>query len=151
MTAQANDFPPVIFLEALNRIPFFKDFSTYEKRRLCSSHANFVQFIPGEWIIREGDIDSSFYILLDGSVSVMKQHVEIVYMEAGEFFGELAFLGNTARTSSVVAREPVLALRIDRDLMRRLGCETREKIKDQCIFKMVERVDKLTERLRVRM
>ncbi|MBF0401419.1 MAG: cyclic nucleotide-binding domain-containing protein [Magnetococcales bacterium] len=118
---------------------------------MCLRSTNFVRYKPGQLIIREGDINSSFYILLAGSASVMKQSVEILYMDAGEFFGEMAFLGNTPRTSSVMAREPVVVLRIDQNLLGTLGCETREKIKDQCILKLIERVDKLTERLRVRM
>lgn len=145
-----GDFVDSLF-DVLNKIPFFKNFSTQEKRDLSIRKSNFLRFKPGAKIIQEGDLDSSFYILLLGSVIVKKQGVEILYMDAGEFFGEMAFLGDTARTSSVVAQDPVIVLCIDKKLLYTLSCETREKIKDQCIIKLIERVDKLTERLRVRM
>ncbi len=138
-------------LKMMNNIPFFEHFSTYEKKRFFSTHANFVQYGTGSEIIIEGEMDTCFYILFSGSVAIKKKGVELSYLGVGEFFGEMAFLADTVRTTSVEAREPVVLFRIDRPLMARLSCEIREKIKDQCIFKLVERVDKLTERLRVRM
>lgn len=138
-------------LKALNKTPFFEHFTLYEKKRLAASHTSFVKFTPGASIIREGELESCFYVLLSGSVSIMKQDVELNSQGAGDFFGEMAFLANTVRTSSVVAQELSFALRIDQELMAQLSCDIREKIKEQCIFKLVERVDKLTERLRARM
>ena len=81
----------------------------------------------------------------------MKRRAEMAKLQAGEFFGEMAFLADTVRTSSVIAEDDVIAVRIDKELMQQLSCDIREKIKDQCILKFVEIVTKLTERLRVRM
>ncbi|WP_130472481.1 cyclic nucleotide-binding domain-containing protein, partial [Candidatus Magnetaquicoccus inordinatus] len=70
----------------------------------------------------------------------------------GEFFGEMAFLTNEPRQTSVVAiDDSVVALQVDQDLMKRLSAEIREKVKDQIITKLIERLNKTTERLRVRM
>lgn len=138
-------------LGLLNKLDFFQHFSSYEKKRLAASHTSFVKFAPAVTIIEEGEIDSCFYIILSGSVVIMKRRAEMAKLQAGEFFGEMAFLADTVRTSSVIAEDDVIAVRIDKELMQQLSCDIREKIKDQCILKFVEIVTKLTERLRVRM
>ena len=138
-------------LGLLNKVPFFDRFSVYEKKRLSAAHTGFQKIRAGVMFIKEGEMDSSFYILLSGRVAVSKKGAELGHMEEGEFFGEMAFLGDTVRTTSVIARNNVYVLRIDKVLIGLLSCDIREKIKDQCILKLVERVDKLTERLRVRL
>jgi CRP/FNR family transcriptional regulator, cyclic AMP receptor protein len=78
---------------------------------------------------------------------VLKEELQINTMGEGDFFGEMAFLTNTERTTSVVAASHVVAYRLDRLKMKRLQSSIREKIKDQCIEKLVGHVDRLTERL----
>ncbi|MBF0293622.1 MAG: cyclic nucleotide-binding domain-containing protein [Magnetococcales bacterium] len=130
---------------------FFAKFSPYEKKRICGHHASFESYPPGGRIIIAGSRDTSFFIIISGSVSVEKQRVGIIVLTAGEFFGEMAFLTNTPRTTDVVAMEKTLLLKISQELLDNLSSEIREKIKDRIIKVLVERLNKSTERLRVRM
>lgn len=149
--AQVENYSPEKIVAMLNEVPFFAKFSTYEKKRVAGNHASFEHHRSGSQLIREGSTDTSFFILLTGSVSVVKQGAVIINLGAGEFFGEMAFLTNAPRNTTVVAQDEVLAVRVDQELLKRLSAEIREKIKDQIINKLVERLNRTTERLRVRM
>jgi CRP-like cAMP-binding protein len=67
------------------------------------------------------------------------------------FFGEMAFLANTTRSTSVIALNRVVAYRLDQKNMQMLQGSIREKIKDQCIIKLVQGADRLTEEIRIRL
>lgn len=76
---------------------------------------------PGEIIIREGDPANRFYVVARGAVDVLRgsgtgsQHT-LARIEAGEYFGEIGLLHNTARTATVraVAEDDVLIMELDR-------------------------------------
>ncbi|MCR6630365.1 MAG: cyclic nucleotide-binding domain-containing protein [Magnetospirillum sp.] len=74
------------------------------------AHAHFE---PGDYIIRQGEQPSSFYVIEHGEVEVVRSSPEkpegevIAVIGAGNFFGEQALLNNQPRTASVRARTPV--------------------------------------------
>lgn len=140
------------FFELMENVPFFKEFSTYEKKRVAGNNSSFGTYRAGSRLVKEGDTDTSFFIIMSGTVSVVKQGATIINLGQGEFFGEMAFLTNAPRNTTVVAADDnVVALQVDQELLKRLSADIREKIKDQIIDKLVERLNKTTERLRVRM
>jgi CRP-like cAMP-binding protein len=49
-------------------------------------------------LIQEGDIGSSFFIVISGQVKVVKQDKLLNLLKGGECFGEMAYLGS--RSSS---------------------------------------------------
>ena len=61
-------------------------------------------------------------------------------MEPGDVFGEIAFLSNSPRTTDVKACEVCILMVIDRAMMAGLRVDIREKIKDQLINKLVQRI-----------
>ncbi|MBF0454534.1 MAG: cyclic nucleotide-binding domain-containing protein [Magnetococcales bacterium] len=130
-------------VEMIDNLTFFDQFSTFEKRRIIAFFTSFRSYKPNGEIIREGMTDNSFFILIEGEVQVIKgESTIIVSFGPGEFFGEMAFLTNEARTTSVRSKGDVLALRLDSKLIDRLGPEIREKIKDQFITKLTDRLVK---------
>lgn len=135
-------------VQALGRLAFFEKFSLYEKKRIAAHNTHFFTYKAGETIIEEGTKDTAFFVLAAGTVSVVKSGVDhpLATLKAGEFFGEMAFLSNMERTSGVVADEMVLVIRVDQELMGRLGVEIREKVKDKIIDKLVANVASTTQR-----
>lgn len=131
--------------------PMFRHFSTYEKRIFAGFQQGLVSFNLGAEILVEGKACTCFYILLSGMVVVVKKDVEISYLEGGEIFGEMGFLSQTVRSTSVRAVDTVLAFKVNREFMGQLSSEIREKIKDYCIFTLVERIEKTSSRLQVRL
>ena len=73
-----------------------------------------VRVRPGQVLVRQGGIGSEFLVLVDGEVDVNRIDDDgvtaVATLGSGDFVGEMALLGNAARTASVVARTPVTAL-----------------------------------------
>jgi len=68
---------------------------------------------PGDFIIRQGEPASAFYVIESGEVEVVRATQEnpageiIAVLGAGSFFGEQALINNQPRTASVRARSVV--------------------------------------------
>ncbi|MFT4763290.1 MAG: CRP/FNR family cyclic AMP-dependent transcriptional regulator [Oleispira sp.] len=126
----------------LQKIPFFRNCMPDERERLATEQDSFVVARPKESIVLKGSMERSFYIILSGTVEVMdcEGNKPIFELTPGEFFGEISFLSETPRTSNVRAQDICILMRIDQQLMARLRAETREKIKDQLINKLVKRI-----------
>jgi len=67
---------------------------------------------PGDYIIRQGEPPSSFYVIEQGEVEIVRTSAEkpegevLAVLGAGNFFGENALLSNQPRTASARARSP---------------------------------------------
>ena len=134
--------------DIINRLDFFNNFSIAEKQTIGTFHAHIFVYQKEEYLIREGDDDSSFFILLAGTTRVTKgssNPITIANLEAGEFFGEISFLTNSIRTSNVIANEEVIVIKVDKNMLENLNIHIREKIKDKIIEKLVARLDKMNE------
>jgi len=101
-------------------------------------------FAAGETLFTEGDESFDLYILLSGSVRVLKGGRQVAVIDGdGAYFGEISVLLGTPRTATLVAAEesrllvvpqdhvaeffgntPHLALRIARGLAERLAATT---------------------------
>lgn len=68
---------------------------------------------PGDYIVRQGEPASAFYVIESGEVEVVRATQEnpageiIAVLGAGSFFGEQALINNQPRTASVRARSVV--------------------------------------------
>lgn len=67
---------------------------------------------PGEAVVREGELGSTFYIVKNGSVLVTtlqngSEVVELATLGPGAFFGEVSVLKHVPRTATVVAKNDV--------------------------------------------
>ena len=122
----------------LNKVPFFKGFTSFEKEKIVDTDAAFFVAQEDEYIIEQNTLDTAFYILLSGTARVTLDEVAdpLAQVEPGDFFGEIAFIQNTSRTSNVIANEVCILLRVDRRLLGALNADIREKFKDQIIIKL---------------
>ena len=71
----------------------------------------------------EGASGYSFFVLLDGSATVTVNGIEMRTLEAGDFFGELAILGDGRRTATVTTASPSQVLVLFGTEFRRLEQE----------------------------
>jgi CRP-like cAMP-binding protein len=71
----------------------------------------------------EGASGYSFFVLLDGSATVSINGIEVRTLGAGEFFGELAILGDGRRTATVTTAAPSEVLVLFGTEFRRLEQE----------------------------
>lgn len=135
-----NNLSRAKILMILNKVPFFNDFTSFERERIVDNKATFYVANEDEYIIEQGTLDTAFYILMSGSARVSLEGQEdqvLAEMGPGDFFGEIAFLENSARSSNVIANNVCIMLKVDRRLLGALTPEIREKFKDQIIHKLV--------------
>lgn len=134
----------------LNKVPFFKDFTPAERERVLDNDAAFFVANEDEYIIEQNTLDTAFYILLSGSARVTLDGVEesLATMGPGDFFGEIAFIQNTSRTSNVIANEVCILMKVDRRLLGALNADVREKFKDQVIIKLAAMVASKNEKIK---
>lgn len=73
----------------------------------------------GDVVFNEGDIGSSFHVLISGEIVIEKQRgdrvVTLAKLNAGECFGEMALVGNPLRTATVRALRDSVTMRFDRE------------------------------------
>jgi CRP-like cAMP-binding protein len=69
-----------------------------------------VDFPADRVIARQGEIGTGFFLVVDGSVRVVRDGEEVAVLGPGEFFGELSVLDGLPRVAQVVAVEPTRCL-----------------------------------------
>lgn len=75
--------------------------------------AEWENFGATESIISGGEAAQSFYIIIAGAVSVQVDSKRIASLEAGDCVGEMGYLADATRSTSVVAVDDVSMLKID--------------------------------------
>eukprot|EP01017_Pseudomicrothorax_dubius_P023633 TRINITY_DN2520_c0_g1_i2.p1 TRINITY_DN2520_c0_g1~~TRINITY_DN2520_c0_g1_i2.p1 ORF type:complete len:815 (+),score=191.06 TRINITY_DN2520_c0_g1_i2:35-2479(+) len=93
----------------------FFDSMTIEQKDTIAGVLITQRYSKGQYIVSEGDPGSSFYIIKDGVVSVMKGNNEVRKLYKGDSFGEQALYYNTVRQMSVKALDDVKVLALGRD------------------------------------
>lgn len=132
--------------EPLNRIAFFESFQGRHLNDILYS-SYFIQADPGDEVIKEGQEDSRIFILLTGSLAVIKNGEPLATLEtAGEIFGELAAVTNERRTATVVARSNTLCLVIDQQFLREIKPEEDNASYYAALYGFISRV--LADRLK---
>lgn len=74
-------------------------------------------FRKGEIIMKEGDVGKSFFKLLEGKAGVYADYAKknpfrLGFLNAGEFFGEMAILEESPRSATIVAETAVTVVEI---------------------------------------
>jgi CRP-like cAMP-binding protein len=105
---------------ALTRVPLFAGISDESMARLAEV-AGEVDFPAGQFIVRQGQVGSGLYVILSGSIRVVRGSTEIARLGVGEFFGELSVVDQQPRMASVEAIEDTRCLALASwDLLRLL-------------------------------
>ncbi len=108
----------------------FPLFNKLDKRELTlvENTVHVRNYAPDELIFNEGDIGSGMYLIRSGKVQIYKldelgQERELAYLEADDFFGEVALTASRARNAGARTTEATVLVGIFRsdflDLVRR--------------------------------
>jgi CRP/FNR family transcriptional regulator, cyclic AMP receptor protein len=107
-------------IELLSHVPLFSGCSKKELRKIAGI-ADEIDLREGKVLTRQGAPGREFFVILEGTVDVVRDGKTINELGAGEFFGELALISNIPRTATVTATSPIRALVVvDRDFRRLL-------------------------------
>ena len=109
-------------IELLKSVPLFAGCSKAELRRLASI-ADEIDLRQGTVLTREGRTGHEFFVLIDGTASVVKGGRKVAELGAGDWLGEIALLTREPRTATVTATSPLRTLVITDREFRRLVSE----------------------------
>jgi CRP-like cAMP-binding protein len=113
-------------------VPLLNGLSRELLERLAAK-AKAVTFLANDVIIGEGESGDALYIITHGRVSVLKGQEVVAELRDGDFFGEMALLGDQVRTATVKAKVPSTLLRLrHRDVMSLVATdpELRHRLED---------------------
>ena len=110
-------------LQVLKKIEFFKSFTTSELNEVIKT-TQWVRHESATTIISEGEIEDYFYILVSGEVIVRKRGQLLAKIQAGECFGEMAYLGRTKRTATILAASNSILMKISATELDQMSIST---------------------------
>jgi CRP-like cAMP-binding protein len=96
-------------VDLLRRVPLFSACSTKELRRIAAI-ADELAFRQGKILTRQGGPGREMFVLLDGTVKVERNGVEVNVLGPGDFLGEGALVLGKPRNATITATSPLRAL-----------------------------------------
>jgi serine/threonine protein kinase len=110
----------------LRKLRFFHDFSHSEIREVMRAGI-WCDYQPGDPILRAGEIDDRFYIVVSGSVRMGRGGETVGTIPAGGCFGEASYAEGSRRDSTAEAEEAVTLLKVTATLIEQasISCQLR--------------------------
>lgn len=103
-------------VDFVHHATFFQNFTKEQVKEMLTA-ISILKFTKGDVIVAEGEIDDTFYIILDGSAKIRKNDKDIASIAVGECFGEMAYISGQARTATVLAETDCILIKISSTLM----------------------------------
>ena len=121
-----------------------------ERLKLLAFLSKRISFREGDFIFRQGDSDDRAYIIVYGSVHIMREYdsysIIVSTVHKGDFFGGLALLSNISRLFSARATEATEVLLIESESFRKLMLQFPEmaiRVMDSMVKRITQFEDKL--------
>jgi hypothetical protein len=117
-TLENNQFNSARYDE-LRNLSFFTNFTDNEVWETVGL-SQWLEVKCDEHIVKEGEISSSLYLIIDGEAKVTKNEVELTRMQIGSCFGEIAYLDDIRHTrhASVIALTNMRLIEIQGDSLK---------------------------------
>jgi CRP-like cAMP-binding protein len=95
--------------EILRFIPLFRELAPKELK-ILERVVHIRTYKPGEPVFLETEPGAGMYVIRSGRIDIVANYeaehpLILSEMEAGDFFGEMALLGDTSRSATAVARD----------------------------------------------
>jgi serine/threonine protein kinase len=129
--------------ETLKDIGFLKGFAAQDIWELVRA-SNWQTVPSGTTIIREGEVDDSFFILLSGVVSIDKNGQLIGNLQEGDCFGEMGYLAKTERTATVTSKTEVSFIKVNSASLTRAEEGTQLRFLRAFVGTVIDRLEQTT-------
>jgi serine/threonine-protein kinase len=96
----------------------------------------------GEAILRPGDIDDRFYVVVSGRVLVSRDNHAAGRVEAGGCFGEAAYAEASRRDSVITADGPVTLLKVTATLLEQTSIACQLRFNKVFLRELIERLQR---------
>jgi eukaryotic-like serine/threonine-protein kinase len=110
----------------LRRLKFFHEFSHAEIWEVLRA-SHWQNYAAGEEIVKEGEMDDRFYIIVSGTCAVERHGTRLGGLESGDCFGEASYVQGAKRTATVRAVDAVTVLKVSSTLLEQVSasCQLR--------------------------
>src|SRR5436190_14452919 len=120
--------------EHLNGIALFERLDKAQLEEVAR-RADEIDVEAGKRLVSQGHFGYEFFVIENGTAEVVRGAEHLADLGPGDFFGEMALLGDTTRNADVVASSPMTAMVMTdaafRSLARKMP-DVAEKIRDKC-------------------
>src|SRR5262249_22867802 len=107
----------------LKRIPLYSNLRL-EQLHTVAAHLVERDVLPGEVIFREGALSHELYIIVAGKVEIVQQRANglrtLVTLAVGDFFGDIALVGEQSRSASAIAVSPTVLMTLSPEHFRQI-------------------------------
>lgn len=95
--------------ELLRAVGLFAEMPDRSLRAIAAKALD-IDFASGQYIVRQGQVGTGFYLITAGRAKVVRGGQVLNRLGPGDFFGELSVLDQQPRVAHVIAEEPTSCL-----------------------------------------
>ena len=123
----------------LRSLRFFHDFSHTEIRELLKA-AEWREYAVRQDIIRQGEMDDRFYVIISGEVAVEVDGQQLGQLSTGDCFGESSVVPNARRQATIRALTAVTLLQVSSTMMETMSTSTQLRFNRMFLQTLIQRL-----------
>ncbi len=139
LRADANKIDRHEQFAMLRRLKFFHDFSHAEIWEVLRA-SQWQDYAEAEEIVKEGEIDDRFYIIVSGAVQVERTGRETGRLDTGECFGETSFVHGAKRLATIRAAGQVTVMKVSSTLLEQVSASCQLRFNKVFLRSMIGRL-----------
>jgi eukaryotic-like serine/threonine-protein kinase len=131
---------------AVKQLDFFNGFPDAEIWEIVRA-GKWQDYRDADEIIVEGELDDSFYIIVQGLVSVQKGGKDLRTLLSGDCFGEMGYLAKTKRTATIVASGATSLLKVNSTVISQVSLNCQVRFLKVFLRTLIHRLSVTTEKM----
>src|SRR5258708_4637861 len=139
LRAQYNRIDQQEQFSLLRKLKFFHEFSHSEIWEVLRA-SSWQDYGDGEEIVKEGEMDDRFYIIVQGRVAVERLGKALGFLDSGECFGETSYVRGAKRTATIKAAGPVTVMKVSSTLLEQVSAECQLRFNQVFLRNMIARL-----------
>ena len=125
--------------DLLRKLRFFHDFSQSEIWEVLRA-GDWCEYKAGDEIVREGEIEDRFFIIVSGGVEVVVHDKVVGTLLEGDCFGETSYVSGAKNTASIRASDAVTVLKVGATLMEQMSSACQLRFNKQFLRSLIKRL-----------
>ncbi len=125
--------------DLLRTLSFFHEFSHAEIWEVVRA-SQWQNYDDTEEIVREGEIDDRFYIIVNGKVVVERNAQGVGRLGKGDCFGETSYVQDAKRTATIRADGPVTLMKVSSTLLEQVSASCQLRFNKMFLRTLIQRL-----------
>ena len=127
----------------LRRLKFFHDFGHAEIFELLRA-AQWQDYQRGEEIVKEGEIDDRFYVIVSGAVAVERMGRHLGLLAQGDCFGETSYVRGAKRQATIRAQDDVTVMKVSSTLLEQVSASCQLRFNKAFLHSLIARLQNVS-------